>query len=79
MSMARAKSGHFSNKYVAEIFPRGIRNALFMFVGPVASRIPLGHQRANKLSRLKNSPHPQDLLLQVSWKGEGVLTIVTKS
>jgi len=34
ISMASAKSGDFSNKYVAEIFPRGIRNALVMFVGP---------------------------------------------
>lgn len=34
ISMASAKSGYFSNKYVAEIFARGISNTLFMFVGP---------------------------------------------
>ena len=46
--MAPVNCGYFSNKYVAEILPRGISNALFMFVGPDSiwdsSRVPDGKQ-----------------------------------
>jgi hypothetical protein len=69
--MAPGNCCYLSNKYVAEILPRGISNALFMFVGPDSIRDSSGVPEGKQIIGVEEFSAPTRFLIPCQREGRG--------